>query len=50
MENLKSNWKTTVLGICAGLPTLVMGIITHDFVMIAKGISLIGMGMCAKDA
>lgn len=49
MRNKRRNWKTTLVGIATGLPTIVLGIITKDYVKIAEGIGLVILGAVAKD-
>ncbi len=43
------NWKTTLLGIVAGIAPLIVGILTKDTAKITEGVALILMGLVAKD-
>jgi hypothetical protein len=49
MKKVWSNIKTTLFGAFAGLPQIVMGIKTGDFVLVFTGASTLLMGLFAKD-
>ena len=44
-----SNWKTTLLGLCAGIPLIINGIASKDLMMIVSGISIILGGRMSRD-
>jgi len=49
MKKVLGNIKTTLFGAFAGLPQIVMGIKTGDFVLVFTGASTLLMGLFAKD-
>jgi hypothetical protein len=49
MKKVWKNIKTTLFGCFAGLPQIVTGIKTGDFVMVFTGASTLFMGLFAKD-
>lgn len=49
MKNVWKNIKTTLMGAFAGLPQIVAGIKTGDFVLVFTGASTLLMGLFAKD-
>lgn len=50
MKKLKLNIKTTLAGIAAGLPVLIVGVMEKDPVKISEGLGLILVGIFSKDA
>jgi hypothetical protein len=49
MKKLFTNFKTTLFGSIAGLPLIVEGIQTKDVVKIISGVSMLFLGLVAKD-
>lgn len=49
MKKVWKNIKTTLFGCFAGLPQIVTGIKTGDYVLVLTGASTLLMGLFAKD-
>lgn len=43
------NWKTSIFGALGGVPMILEGIATKDKAKIVSGISLVVLGLLAKD-
>lgn len=50
MSKIKKNWKTSIAGICAGIPLIANGLINKDYNQVVQGISLVAMGFFSSDA
>lgn len=49
MKKIFTNFKTTIFGSVAGLPVIIEGIHTKDIVKIISGLSMLFLGLVAKD-
>jgi hypothetical protein len=50
MERIKTDWKTTSLGVVGGLPSLIEGIAEKNIGKLIQGICTILLGLFAKDS
>lgn len=48
-DSIFRSWKTSLLGTGAGLPQVVVGVLTQNWLMAATGVFTLLMGFVAKD-
>lgn len=48
-ESIFGSWKTSAIGTVAGLPQIIEGALTGNYLMIIGGVCLMGLGFFAQD-
>lgn len=44
------NWKTSLVGCGTGIPAIIEGITTHNWMLVLTGIGTLLLGLSAKDS